>query len=152
MAQVGAASWGEVGSWWDRTTLKRKGCVKGKGFCSYIQKKKSEPCCQPWWGRMFLLSVELGRSSEAAGGLLACSAWPATWLVAPRLWWAPWATPSPRAPPASVEVLVPQSSLQVAGKMGCNRHSANSNPSDKSSVFWGLPDQKVQTGIKTPDK
>ena len=58
----------------------------------------------------------------------------------------------PRAPLASVEVLVPQSSLQVASKMGCNGHSANSNPFDKSSVVWGLPDQKVQTGIKTPDK
>ena len=57
-----------------------------------------------------------------------------------------------RAPLASVEVLVPQSSLQVASKMGCNGHSANSNPFDKSSVVWGLPDQKVQTGIKTPDK
>lgn len=60
--------------------------------------------------------------------------------------------PLPRAPLASVEVLVPQSSLQVASKMGCNGHSANSNPFDKSSVVWGLPDQKVQTGIKTPDK
>lgn len=36
--------------------------------------------------------------------------------------------------------------------MECMGHSANSSPFDKSSMVWGLPDQKVQTGIKIPDK
>lgn len=36
--------------------------------------------------------------------------------------------------------------------MECMGLSANSSPFDKSSVVWGLPDQKVQTGIKIPDK
>ena len=138
---------GETGPPW-----KGKDVWKGRGFVPTFKRKKASPVASRSEEGCFCYRGELGRGSEAAGGLLACSAWPATWLVAPRLWWTPWATPSPRAPLASVEVLVPQSSLQVAGKMGCNGHSANSNPSDKSSVVWGLPDQKVQTGIKTPDK
>lgn len=36
--------------------------------------------------------------------------------------------------------------------MECMGLSANSSPFDKSSAVWGLPDQKVQTGIKIPDK
>lgn len=49
----------------------------------------------------------------------------------------------------SVSPIIQPTSGQQDGYMG---HSANSRLFDKSSMVWSLPDQKVQTGIKIPDK
>lgn len=61
----------------------------------------------------------------------------------------------PWPPPGSVEVLVPQSSLASGREGGVHGGPVQIPAPSMSPVvggLWDLPDQKVQTGIKIPDK
>lgn len=111
VTQVGAASWGEMGSQWDSRTRppwKRKDVQKGRktqdlGFEPTFKRKMKPAAVE--WGRMFLLARRAGKSHRDCGRPSGMFCLTSHLTVAPCLWWTPWTTPRP--PLVSVEVLVP---------------------------------------------